>query len=1312
MILDSLLNKEIRLLKKVEKLFQKGEKLLRADPAQAASYIGEALKEIARNHQIIKEKKREFSAILGKIGNAFTILNNYKDADAAFKLAFSYDSGNSSAYIYYARSLAKRKDFVRAHDMVNKAININRKDKVAWETKAEIYEMQGDVDEALKIYRNLIAMYPDELKYYNNYLKHKPRDEEILFKKGILLYKNGNYADAARTLEDVVEISPSSKESFLYLGATYEKLERYSDAIYAFKRVISIDPEDKHGWLNLAVIYKKIGEYRDSLKAIKEAIKLEPNNAKAWEIRAEVEYYLEDYESALNSINQALDIESTKNALNLKREILKKHYIPEEMIKTCSALINEGSREIEIYLDLAKGYYDVKNYEQALQVLDLILKTSPHHLPTLILMKNTLKAMKRWEKVIDVCTKILEIDPKNVETMLDMANAYTELGKHESALHFLKKATETDPKNVELWIKRKEAAKKLNKPGEIVDACIGVISITEDFDTYVDLAKAYYTMGRFAEAKKVLTKALRLKEDAVAWNQYGMVNYKLKDFENAKLAFEKATSLKPDVKSYWSNLGWILEKLQKYQEAVEAIDRALELDDKDMRLWYQKGICLKKLGENEQALACFDKALELNPEFSKALLERGNILLEMGHLDDAKESYEKLLKLNPGMHEAIFNLALIYFKKKEYESCMKHIEDALKYSKKEEYLELKKECCKAMKNYDCVIEVCTEILSINGRNLAAYRDLAQAYLAVGKIESAINTYRKGIEIFPENESLMYELKDLLKSQNRHMDVVDIGKKILEIAPEDFQTLMDIGCAYMETEHYDEAEDYLLRALNIKKTKKIYDTLGDLYMKMKDYKSALKYYADSLKIEEDPEIYYKMAKAHYRLGELDFALKAVRKAIRKKKEAKYYLLGALIYSEMDKTSNAIKYAQKALNLQDTPEVRVLLGRILINTGEYVEAISILKVPAKEGNLRAMELLGEALEKEKRLDDALEIYRKILKEDRNNLSAYIGLGRINTALEKYEEARDAYEMAYRLNPHSREICENLSFIYEKLGDIKTALKYVDNAIEIEPENKFLWTRKGQLLMRLERYDDAKRAFEKALSIDGDFKPAMEGLKDAERYIEERDIEKYARDVLILEYNTKKRVTKKTAFKKLNIPLTILPKVFDYIRRSEPLNVNELSEEDKLKFEKATYSIAKKLNKIENIKLSEIVGVTNMKVSSAKRLLKYIETCLKAGSGGEVTPEDENLVRRAVDMDIKPGLLNLMLSLDIGICQAKRVQALLKQLEEEETGEEEYEAPEEETEQPGDEKDIDEEEFPEDDEEPEEEPARSNEEEGMFL
>jgi len=555
--------------------------------------------------------------------------------------------------------------------------------------------------------------------------------------------------------------------------------------------------------------------------------------------------------------------------------------------------------------------------------------------------------------------------------------------------------------------------------------------------------------------------------------------------------------------------------------------------------------------------------------------------------------------------------------------------------------------------------VSREILDINGRNMSTYRDLAQAYMDEGKVDSAIATYKRALQVYPDNESFLYELKEIYRREKRYADFIEIGKSILAINPEDFSTLLEMGEAYMNLEKYDEAENYLIRAMNIKKTKEAYDLMGELYMNKNDYQEAINNFSKSINIAEDPEIYYRIAKTQYKLGEYDLALSAIRNALRSDKKVKYYLLGAKLYQEIGDNTNAIKFAKEALNLEDNREIRIFLGKILLDAGENVEVVNILKPPAKEGDVEALKLLATALEREGKNEEAIEIYKKIIEKKEDCVDAYIGMGRIYTALNRYEDARDAYEKAYKFNPNDVNVCQSLAFIYEKIGNEKDALKYLDFGIEIEPENKHLWTTKGRILLNMERYEDAKRAYKKAISIDPDFRPAVEGLKDVERKIEEREIENYAKSVLEEENRTGNRVTKKVAFKKLNIPLAVIPRVFKYIEAEVPMSVEDLEPEEKLKYDKATLVIAKKLNKIENLKLHEIVANIKISVNGAKRLLKYIEFCLSVEPDDDVTSEDERLVRKALDLDLKNlSVLNIMLNLEVGICKAKKIQKIMRE------------------------------------------------------
>ena len=98
-----------------------------------------------------------------------------------------------------------------------------------------------------------------------------------------------------------------------------------------------------------------------------------------------------------------------------------------------------------------------------------------------------------------------------------------------------------------------------------------------------------------------------------------------------------------------------------------------------------------------------------------------------------------------------------------------------------------------------------------------------------------------------------------------------------------------------------------------------------------------------------------------------------------------------------------------------------------------------------------------------------------------------------------------------------------------------------------------------------------------------------------------------------------------------------------------------------------LAKTLNKIENIKLSEIVANSELDISSAKLLLKYIEDCLNSDIQQEPDENIERLLKRALNMELKDySVLNLMINLDVGVCTARVLQRYLLEFLEEEGSE----------------------------------------------
>ena len=110
----------------------------------------------------------------------------------------------------------------------------------------------GDLDAAIKAYRDYLAVEPDSLQArsnlgaalaragrydeaiseYNAGLQKSPDNPALLMNLGLAYYKTGRHAEAAARFERAVTLSPQFKEQVtLLLAACYNNLGRYKDAV-------------------------------------------------------------------------------------------------------------------------------------------------------------------------------------------------------------------------------------------------------------------------------------------------------------------------------------------------------------------------------------------------------------------------------------------------------------------------------------------------------------------------------------------------------------------------------------------------------------------------------------------------------------------------------------------------------------------------------------------------------------------------------------------------------------------------------------------------------------------------------------------------------------------------------------------------------------------------------------------------------------------------------------------------------------------------------------------------------------------------
>jgi tetratricopeptide (TPR) repeat protein len=128
----------------------------------------------------------------------------------------------------------------------------------------------------------------------------------------------------------------------------------------------------------------------------------------------------------------------------------------------------------------------------------------------------------------------------------------------------------------------------------------------------------------------------------------GTALQRLRRFDEASKAFDKAVQLNPDNPEMWRNLARALSEAERTDIALLAYLHVLKLNPRDNDAEHQSGILLLNLGRMEEALIHFTRSNELSPDQALTLELRGHALHNLKRFEEALADHQRVYALNPG----------------------------------------------------------------------------------------------------------------------------------------------------------------------------------------------------------------------------------------------------------------------------------------------------------------------------------------------------------------------------------------------------------------------------------------------------------------------------------------------------------------------------------------------------------------------------------------------------------------------------------------------------------------------------------------
>lgn len=466
-----------------------------------------------------------------------------------------------------------------------------------------------------------------------------------------------------------------------------------------------------------------------------------------------------------------------------------------------------------------------------------------------------------------------------------------------------------------------------------------------------------------------------------------------------------------DLAGAYGDLAAALLAYQFSDAAEAALVNAHQLAPDELRWTYLLGYLYTLRGDPQRASTLLSEALEMAPDLVPAMVRLGRLRLDTGQTAEARGLFERALEVEPRSAAAHEGLGRVATAEGDHSEAVSHFRHALELAPDASSLryllgqslrrlgDLEAAQQELARSGDAPVQLPDPMVqAIGGEAASAQFFIVQGseLLTDGNVESAVGSFRRAVELEPDNfvahKGLAYSLEKL-------------GD--LPAAVQQLRTALESA-----DEPAEKAEGHAV--------------LGTLMITIGNDEEAVAQLESSLAVDPNqPATRLKLADTLARLGQFEEALAGYDR-----------LLG---------------------ELDDTISVRVRRGTALINLRRHDEALAEFQraVSSAPDNPDVRLRYAEALEYLDRPGEAerQRAEARRLSEQGNDKAAQVSLvageGRLRSGSGDYTGAVEKYRQALDLDPSRSDIRLALASVLGHLKRYDEALEHYRSVIEAEPD-----------------------------------------------------------------------------------------------------------------------------------------------------------------------------------------------------------------------------------------------------------------------
>lgn len=397
------------------------------------------------------------------------------------------------------------------------------------------------------------------------------------------------------------------------------------------------------------------------------------------------------------------------------------------------------------------------------------------------------------------------------------------------------------------------------------------------------LSELYLTRNMINEARATLERVL-----AQHPNSYpglvllARVYHLQEDFKRAEQTYHLA------LKQNWSgelqmDLCELYLQTEMYQKAADAYLGILEEEEDNEKARVGLVHVYLLLKKEKQALAELNKLKLVSEQPDRVDITIARLYARQQQYDKATSILLALLE-KEHFSQARYLLAIVYFQTEKYEKALAQL--AFIDKQAEEYIDalfLRTRILRNQERYDeavALLELSVDDSEI--RNADMFIMLGLFYQLQGKADLGDSTFNRGMNLYPEDDNLLYEYGLFLENSGERNKAVEVMQRVIQMQPNNAAALNYVGYTWADAKiQLDKALEYIKRAVALKpENGYIRDSLGWVYYRLGNFEQAIIELEEAVRLSpDDPAILDHLGDAYMEAGEVEKALGSYQKSLK-------------------------------------------------------------------------------------------------------------------------------------------------------------------------------------------------------------------------------------------------------------------------------------------------------------------------------------------------------------------------------------------------------------------------------------------------